>query len=593
MPKPHRKTRGQLLDGPLVIKQRKPIPHEFVLDALSTISAWTRPMFGCLAVYIGDKIVLILRDKTKNTADNGVWLATTEEHHDSLRREFPNMRSIQVLRKKVTGWQVLPTDAPDFEEAAMRACELVLAEDPRIGKVPGAVREFQVNSNAYSAEFGRAGGGVINTVTKSGSNEFHGSAFWFYRDKSMNANDPVNKLHDLPKSPFHFNQFGGTLGGPIRRDRLFFFVNYEGLRSNLPNTVFLNLPAGFQLSPDPVIAGFQQVALDYLNPRAGSWVWPISQNDYLGKIDWQLSEKHRLTTLWDMQRFAGGGALDVDPQNAFEHTESNPTRVGTGAVSLTSAISSRTVNIARFGYMHETGGFYPVGINAEANIFESGQGVLTIGRSRGAPQESPVRQFQCSDTLHHDVGAHAVKLGEDVLVDRIRFYFAQNFSGSYDFGSLESFGRNLSGQPRPLPVDDYTQAFSGFGEHGVVTHPNFTSVASFVEDQWRIRSNLTLNLGLRYDLQIIDKPPVSNPSPALLAVGLDTSVLPTDRNNFAPRIGIAWSPISTSRLILRGGYGIFYALTPSALTARAHVLLQAALAPATTTGSRRLLGWIK
>ena len=119
-------------------KQRKPIPHAFVLDAISTLSPHTRPMFGCLAIYVKDKIVLILRDKPTNTADNGVWLATTEEHHQSLRREFPNMRSIQVLGKPVTGWQVLPVDAPDFEAAALRACELVLAGDTRIGKIPGA-----------------------------------------------------------------------------------------------------------------------------------------------------------------------------------------------------------------------------------------------------------------------------------------------------------------------------------------------------------------------------------------------------------------------------------------------------------------------
>ncbi len=94
-------------------------------------------MFGCLAVYVEDKIVLILRDKPKYAADNGVWLVTTHEHHESLRCEFPNMRSIQLLGKPITGWQVLPSDAPDFEEAALRACELVLARDPRIGKVPG------------------------------------------------------------------------------------------------------------------------------------------------------------------------------------------------------------------------------------------------------------------------------------------------------------------------------------------------------------------------------------------------------------------------------------------------------------------------
>jgi hypothetical protein len=93
----------EVLDASLVPKQRKLIPHAFVLDALSTLSPYTRPMFGCLAIYVKDKIVLILRDKSTNTADNGVWLATTEEHHQSLRPEFPNMRSIQLLGKPITG----------------------------------------------------------------------------------------------------------------------------------------------------------------------------------------------------------------------------------------------------------------------------------------------------------------------------------------------------------------------------------------------------------------------------------------------------------------------------------------------------------
>ncbi len=142
MSKPRRHTVLPGLDETLfALKRRKPVPHEFVLDAIAALSPETRSMFGCLAVYVGDKIVLILRDKRDQTADNGVWLATTEEHHQSLLREFPNMRSIQVLgRKKVTGWQVLPADSRDFEEAALRACELVLAGDPRIGKVPGARR---------------------------------------------------------------------------------------------------------------------------------------------------------------------------------------------------------------------------------------------------------------------------------------------------------------------------------------------------------------------------------------------------------------------------------------------------------------------
>jgi hypothetical protein len=135
MPKPRSKPISPPVDL-FPPRKRKPVPHEFVLDALSAISPRTNPMFGCLAIYIGDKIVFCLRDKPTAPADNGVWLATTVEHHKSLRADFPSMRSIGVLGKDVTGWQILPADAPDFEEAALRACELVMARDPRIGKVP-------------------------------------------------------------------------------------------------------------------------------------------------------------------------------------------------------------------------------------------------------------------------------------------------------------------------------------------------------------------------------------------------------------------------------------------------------------------------
>jgi hypothetical protein len=137
---------------PYKIKPRRHVPHQFVLDAVAVLQPTTRPMFGCLAVYVADKIVLILRDKRVATADNGVWLATTKDHHESLRREFPNMRSIQVLGKGVTGWQVLPVDAPDFEEAALRACELILARDPRIGKIPGARRTSGKRTKAAKSD---------------------------------------------------------------------------------------------------------------------------------------------------------------------------------------------------------------------------------------------------------------------------------------------------------------------------------------------------------------------------------------------------------------------------------------------------------
>jgi len=132
-----RRSRAGGFDAGLLSgKQRRARPHEFVLEALASMSPVAKPMFGCLAVYVDDKIVLFLRDHQDRPEDNGIWLATTAEHHDSLRREFPQMRSIRLLSRKVTHWQVVPADAPDFEEAALRVCKLVRARDPRIGKVP-------------------------------------------------------------------------------------------------------------------------------------------------------------------------------------------------------------------------------------------------------------------------------------------------------------------------------------------------------------------------------------------------------------------------------------------------------------------------
>jgi hypothetical protein len=116
--------------------KKRATPFPFVLEMLEPLSPLTRPMFGCTAVYVGEKIVLVLRDKEDGREDNGVWLATTEEHHASLAAEFPSMRSIGVLGGGTTGWQLLPSAAPDFEESAVRACELILSGDPRIGKVP-------------------------------------------------------------------------------------------------------------------------------------------------------------------------------------------------------------------------------------------------------------------------------------------------------------------------------------------------------------------------------------------------------------------------------------------------------------------------
>ncbi|HTT00718.1 MAG TPA: DUF1801 domain-containing protein [Steroidobacteraceae bacterium] len=163
-----RAARRPFDDAMLVGRRHKRAPHEFVLDAIASLEPMTRSMFGCLAVYVDEKIVLILRDRQDSPEDNGVWLATSAEHHSSLQREFPRMRSIRLLGRKVTHWQVLPVDAADFEESALRACDLIRARDPRIGRVPKSrisrqrnkTRKDKSAARAKPSELFRLSGGV-------------------------------------------------------------------------------------------------------------------------------------------------------------------------------------------------------------------------------------------------------------------------------------------------------------------------------------------------------------------------------------------------------------------------------------------------
>ncbi len=195
--------------------------------------------------------------------------------------------------------------------------------------------------------------------------------------------------------------------------------------------------------------------------------------------------------------------------------------------------------------------------------------MLTVGRTAANLQDIAERYGQWSDTLSYVRGRHSAKLGTDILLDRIKLFSAQNFSGNYRFISLESFGRSLAGALAPQIGERYVQAFSGEGTPGVTVHPDSASFVGFMQDEWRMRSSLTLNLGLRYDLQTIAQPPVKNSSPALSAAGLDTSLLRTGKTDIAPRLGFAWAPLRNNHLVIRSGYGIFYVPTLALSVSRA------------------------
>jgi outer membrane receptor protein involved in Fe transport len=428
-----------------------------------------------------------------------------------------------------------------------------------------AVQEFQVNSNGYSAEFGRAAGAVINVVTKSGTNSFHGSLFEFYRDKSLNANTFFNNAANRPRPALHVNQFGGNIGGPVVRNKLFFFFDYDGQRRNDPVDVTL---LGTRVGPtDPNFAA-QQAALAEIAPRAGGYPRAFDQNVYLAKVDWQLTDNNRLSGRYNHQGFTGGSLENSAPpgtpstNSAAEHTGNSNVKTDTLTISLSTVITSHLLNEARFNYARDK---EPGTANSDAPevvILQGGVTVINLGRNNFSPRETTLKRYQYIDNVSYAVGKHSMKFGADVNIERILNFFPGLFGGQYTFNSLADFANR-----RPAR---FVQAFAGDGTSGPTTNPNNNEFAAFVQDDWRATRRLSINAGLRYDIQDMQNPPLSNPDSQLAAAGIDTGRVPPDKNNFGPRLGFAYSPLASDKLVVRGGYGIFFGRTPAIMLGTAH-----------------------
>jgi outer membrane receptor protein involved in Fe transport len=423
-----------------------------------------------------------------------------------------------------------------------------------------AVQEFQVNRNAYSAEYGRAGGAVINVVTKSGTNDLHGSAFEFFRDKSLNANSYANKIAapPRPKSPFRIHQFGGSLGGPIQKDKAFFFFSYDGQRQTIPNPVVLTLPANLPSDPDT------QAGLAKVQAKANDYDRTRDQDVFLAKVDYQIDPRHRLSVRYNHQNFTGGNGETSGTTNAEEHSGNSLVRTRTVNGSVSSVFSPTFFNELRVQWAHDQEPGEANIDDPETIVNQGGQRILTFGRNNFSPRETTIERFQAADTVTWIRGAHSLKVGFDYNRDRILNFFPGFFGGNYTFNSLAAFNR---GVPNGAG-ESFQQNFAGVNTTGAETHPDIDEFAAFLQDEWRLRRTVTLTLGLRYDLQSFAQPEVRNPDPQLAAAGIDTSFLKTDKNNFAPRLGLAWSP--NTKTVVRAGYGLFYGRTPSIMVGTAH-----------------------
>jgi outer membrane receptor protein involved in Fe transport len=417
-----------------------------------------------------------------------------------------------------------------------------------------SVQEFQVNQNGFSAEFGRAGGAVINVVTKSGTNDIHGGGFEFFRDESLNANTPQLKasqfLRGLPnkRPPLQINQFGGRLGGPIKKNKAFFFFTYDGQRQQLPN--FLD-PANFFTQP----ANIQALLL----PKLGTYPINRNQDVFMLKGDIALTNKNQLSLRFNQQNFTGKNNEFSGTLGTQEHSGDSVAKTTTFSGSLVTTFSSSVVNEFRFQAAKDREPGTANSENPEAQI-QTGSGFLLIGRNNFSPRETTIKRFQLIDNISFGMGRHAFKAGFDVNRDRIFNFFPGFFSGQYTFTSYANFAANTPSA--------FSQNFAGAGTSGPTTNPNSTDFAMFFQDDVRVNSKLVLNLGLRYDRQFMAAPPVKNPDAALLAAGLDTSRKPDDSNNFGPRAGFsyAWN----DKTVIRGGYGLFYGRTTAIMLGTTH-----------------------
>ncbi len=433
-----------------------------------------------------------------------------------------------------------------------------------------AVAEFQVNLNSYSAEFGRGGGGVINVVTKSGTNDLHGALFWYYRDRGLNATGFIHKLNGEPKDPLHVHQFGGSVGGPIVRNRLFFYGNFDAQRRSEENLTLLSLPSGFAPSVDPATAATQQRALSYLRERASPYIRTLNQNVSLMKLDWRLNSSQLLSGRWNRHRLLGGNFASSGVDESLEHNGTVQQIVDSLAVTLRSVISASAVNTALFSYVSDSDPIGRNNPNPEASVFEGGFLLLRVGGRSQSPSELDLRRAEWSDTLALSRGNHALKLGGDLSLEQGRNFGSNNFYGGYRFGSLASFGKSLDGTPGLGPGGRYIQAFSGIGHPPVEVHPDDVDVAGFVQDEWRAFTSLTLSGGLRYEVQTFTNSALKNPAVGLAKLGVDTSFIPRNMRNISPRLGLAWAPQKDGGLVIRAGYGMYFSRLLQSAAARGY-----------------------
>ncbi|MGH9883526.1 MAG: TonB-dependent receptor domain-containing protein, partial [Pyrinomonadaceae bacterium] len=499
-----------------------------------------------------------------------------------------------------------------------------------------SLQEFIVQTSLYDASNGRNAGGNVEAVTRSGGNEFHGNAFYFLRNKALNANEPFVKAKGLARPVLTRNQFGGTFGGRIVRDKVFFFASYQGTRErnglSLSNSLsFPSVPAGLRDDNRTAaalattfgipVANITQVAVNLLNARLpnGQFAIPSSgvagangaaasvpaqvvqsgvsrfrEDQFNANFDFNLSNTHSLSSkifyarnpsLQAIYNFAGtGNRLEGQPVNqligfggdipinqlmysltdnyAFTSNISNQARFGINSIEATST-PEEPFTAAQLGITSPFAGLYPGAPTIQVAGADSS---FFFGSSPLGDQHSKIDAYTLQDTVSIIAGKHRFRVGGEFRHSTLDFFFNAFTRGQLIFSS---FNNLLMGN-----------GVSILGSGVFDRHYNVKDFGAFVQDDYKFNDRLTLNLGLRYDYF---GPPVDSqgrlvnfladqfrtgapPNGIVQAAGgqlagvptVDDTLIPSDKNNFAPRLGFAYRADKDGKVIVRGGYGIYY-----------------------------------
>ena len=427
------------------------------------------------------------------------------------------------------------------------------------------IQEFRVSSNSYGPELGRSASAVINVVTRSGSNQWHGSIFEFYRDGGLGAGYPNISI----KPPNRQDQFGFTLGGPIKRNRVFFFVGFDQHIFHIPTVVqFANGATSVVPQPTDYEASDQALvfaAAASLSQLGGEFRTALVGNTGFGKLDFVLSPHNHLSARLSTSRYWGENNVFFDPASpitTFGINNNGEEQVATESVVVTliSALRPRLTSHLRLQFSRDLENSYANSSDTLTKIYDITDG---FGRSSILPRATREHRLQLVETLSLDGRRHQWKFGGDVHQTWIYDYFPSLFGGEYYFDSIKVNPFTFVPQEGGLPLSPL-RAYAhmvpryyiqNFGD--AVSHPNTTEYAAFAQDTIRISGHFALSLGLRYDLQTFDTSNmVGNP------LWPETGKMPLNPHNFAPRAGFAWTLGDVSPVVVRAGFGIFYTRIP-------------------------------